>query len=214
MDQDNHPSSKISPAKISPELARRLQHAVRAAQTADDMFDETVVDFLGVSRSDGRCLDIVDRLGKCTAGRLAAESGLTTGAVTALVDRMERAGYLRRTRDTVDRRKVWIEVTDRTLEFNRHIWGHLAVVLPPLFESFTREQIDAIVDYMEVSTYINRQRAALLLEHVVSGTATAEQRLAEAEAFAVEANKLAECIAARITEGDPPRDFADPEKED
>ena len=103
MDQDNQSSSGISAA-----LARRLQHAVRLAQTADDMFDETVVEFLGVSRSDGRCLDIVDRLGRCTAGRLAAESGLTTGAVTALVDRMERAGYLRRVRDTADRRKVWL----------------------------------------------------------------------------------------------------------
>jgi DNA-binding MarR family transcriptional regulator len=209
MDQDNRPSSKISPA-----LARRLQHAVRSAQTADDMFDETVVEFLGVSRSDGRCLDIVDRLGRCTAGRLAAESGLTTGAVTALVDRMERAGYLRRVRDTADRRKVWIETTERTRQFDFHLWGHLSIVLPPLFESFTPEQIDAIVEYMEVSAYINRQRAALLQEHVVSGAASADERMREATAFAAEAGRLSECIAARIREGNPPRDFADPEAED
>jgi DNA-binding MarR family transcriptional regulator len=206
MDQDNQSSSGISAA-----LARRLQHAVRLAQTADDMFDETVVEFLGVSRSDGRCLDIVDRLGRCTAGRLAAESGLTTGAVTALVDRMERAGYLRRVRDTADRRKVWIETTERTRQFDVHIWGHLGIVLMPLFESFSREQIDAIVEYMEVSAYINRQRAALLQEHVVGGAADAEERLREAAAFAAEARRLAECIAEQIREGNPPRDFADPE---
>lgn len=209
MNQDNHSSSKISP-----ELARRLMLAVRASQTADDVFDETAVEFLGVSRSDGRCLDIVDRLGKCTAGRLAAESGLTTGAVTALVDRMERAGYLVRARDTEDRRKVWIEVTDRTRHLNRLIWGHLGVVLPPLFERFTLEQIGAIVDYLEIGTYINRQRAALLQEHVLAAAATPEQRLEQAAAFDVEAHKLARCIGDQIRRGESPRDFADPGAED
>ncbi|HVW93370.1 MAG TPA: MarR family transcriptional regulator, partial [Devosia sp.] len=122
---------------------QRIINAVRANQTADDLFDESVTEFLGVSRSDGRCLDIVDRLGRCTAGRLAAESGLTTGAVTALVDRLERLGYLTRTRDTEDRRKVWIEVTDRTRDFNRLLFGHLSVMLPPLFARFSPEQIMA-----------------------------------------------------------------------
>jgi len=199
---------------MSPELARRLMNAVRSAQTADDMFDETVVEFLGVSRSDGRCLDIVDRLGKCTAGRLAAESGLTTGAVTAVVDRLEKAGYMRRTRDTDDRRKVWIEVTEQTRAFNKQLWGHLGIVLPPLFERFTLDQIMAIVDYMEVSTYINRQRAALLQEHVVSGHITVDERLAQATAFETEAHKLAKCIGDQIRRGEAPRDFADPEAED
>ena len=209
MDQDNHASSKISPP-----LACRLQNAVRAAQTADDMFDETVVEFLGISRSDGRCIDIVDRLGRCTAGRLAAESGLTPGAVTALVDRLERAGYLRRSRDTADRRKVWIATTERTRQFNAHIWGHLSIVLPPLFESFTTEQVEAIVQYMEVSAYINRQRAALLQEHVIGGAAEADERLREAKAFATEAERLSNCIAGQIRDGNAPRDFADPEADE
>jgi DNA-binding MarR family transcriptional regulator len=205
MDQDNDPSRQFSP-----ERRQRIINAVRANQTADDLFDESVVEFLGVSRSDGRCLDIVDRLGRVTAGRLAAESGLTTGAVTALVDRLERHGYLRRTRDTEDRRKVWIEVTDRSREFNRLLFGHLAVVLPPLFQRFSPEQIDAIVDFLEIGTYINHQRAALLQEHLVAPGATAEERLQEAGAFDVEAQKLAHCIGGQISRGESPRNFADP----
>jgi DNA-binding MarR family transcriptional regulator len=209
MDQDSQSSSKISPS-----VALRLQNAVRAAQTADDMFDETVVEFLGISRSDGRCLDIVDRLGRCTAGRLAAESGLTTGAVTALVDRMERAGYLRRTRDTRDRRKVWIETTERSRQFNTHIWGHLGPLLRAVFENFTIEQIEAISEYMEVAAYVNRQRAALLQEHVMGGAVGPDERMREARAFAAEAERLAECIAGQIRDGKAPRDFADPEVEE
>lgn len=205
MNRDNRSSREFPP-----ELRARLIGAVRASQNADDMFDEAIVEFLGVSRGDGRCLDIVDRLGKCTAGRLAAESGLTTGAVTALVDRMERAGYLKRTRDTDDRRKVWIEATERTREFNRHLFGHLAVMLPPLFERFTPSQLAAIIDYLEIGTYINRQRAALLQEHLLAASAPAEQRLQQARAFDEEAQKLAKCIGDQIRSGESPRDFADP----
>jgi DNA-binding MarR family transcriptional regulator len=205
MDQDNQPSRQFSP-----KLRARIINAVRANQTADDVFDESVVDFLGVSRSDGRCLDIVDRLGRVTAGRLAAESGLTTGAVTALVDRMERLGYLRRTRDTADRRKVWIEITERTRQFNELLFGHLAVVMRSLFQRFSPDQLDAIIDYLEVSTYINRQRAALLQEHLLHHTASAEQRLAEGREFDTKANALAKCIGEQLDRGETPRAFADP----
>jgi len=192
-------------------MARRLMNAVRAGQTADDVFDDTVVEFLGISRSDGRCLDIVDRLGRCTAGRLAAESGLTTGAVTALVDRMERIGYMARTRDTDDRRKVWIEVTERTRQLNQRIWGHLPLVLRPLLERFTVEEMVAIAEFLEISAYINRQRASLLQEHQLGAGASAEDRLAEADAFAEEGEELARCIGEQIRSGKSPRDFADPQ---
>ena len=209
MNQDDYSSRQFSPAE-----RLRLINAVRANQTADDLFDECVVEFLGVSRSDGRCLDIVDRLGKVTAGRLAAESGLTTGSVTVLVDRLERAGYLTRTRDTQDRRKVWIEVTGRTRELNQKLFGHLHEVMRPLFGRFSREQIEAIVDFLEIGTYINRQRAALLQDHLVAGTVTPEQRLEEAEAFDRDAHKLARCIGEQIRKGGSPKDFANPAAED
>jgi len=209
MNQDDNSSRQFPPTE-----RLRLINAVRANQTADDLFDECVVEFLGVSRSDGRCLDIVDRLGKVTAGRLAAESGLTTGSVTVLVDRLERAGYLTRTRDTEDRRKVWIEVTGRTRELNHKLFSHLSEVMRPLFDRFSPEQIEAIVDFLEISTYINRQRAALLQDHLVPGTVTPEQRLEQAEAFDRDAHKLARCIGEQIRKGDSPRDFADPAAED
>jgi DNA-binding MarR family transcriptional regulator len=206
MDQDKMSSG------MSPELAR-LTRALRTNQNADDLFDELVVEFLGINRSDGRCLDIVDRLGGCTAGRLAAESGLTTGAVTALVDRMERAGYLRRTRDPQDRRKVWIETTELTRSITRMIWGHLRTAMRPLFERLSAEQVEAIAEFLEISTYVSRQRAALLQEHLLGQGATAEQRVGQAKAFEGEAVKLAECIAGEIRDGRLPHGFADPAAE-
>ncbi|HZD79103.1 MAG TPA: MarR family transcriptional regulator, partial [Actinomycetota bacterium] len=67
----------------------------RAAQTASDVLDEAAVGVMGINRTDGRCLEIMERSGGLTAGRLASESGLTTGAVTAVLDRLEQAGYVR-----------------------------------------------------------------------------------------------------------------------
>lgn len=185
--------------------------AVRANQTADDMVDEGVVDFLGVSRSDGRCLDIVDRLGRVTAGRLAAESGLSTGAVTALVDRMEAAGYLRRRHDKNDRRKVWIEGTEEIAALTELLFGHLEGLARPLLDRFTPTELGAITDFLELSTYINRQRAALLQDHLVSRTADGDERMTEARAFDRDARRLADAIGKLMQSGRMPGDFADPD---
>src|SRR5271155_5733202 len=73
-------------------------------------FDEGLAKRLRLSRTDMRCLDLIGRLGPITAGRLAEESGLTTGAVTFILDRLEEAGMVARRRDTEDRRRVWVEI--------------------------------------------------------------------------------------------------------
>ena len=68
----------------------RLVAAVRDSQTAAGMLFEAFAALLGVNHTDGRCLDIVQRLGQITAGDLARASGLTTGAVTVVIDRLEK----------------------------------------------------------------------------------------------------------------------------
>lgn len=95
-------------------------------QNAQDAFDDAAFARLGINRSDGRALDIIDRHGRITAGQLASESGLSTGAITTLLDRMERAGYVRRVRDTEDRRRVLVELTDEARQRVGEIWGPIA----------------------------------------------------------------------------------------
>ena len=78
----------------------------RLLGAANDLADQAVADYLGLNRTDARCLDIIERLRGVTAGRLARESGLSTGAVTTVLDRLERSGLARRTSDPEDRRRV------------------------------------------------------------------------------------------------------------
>src|SRR5215217_153316 len=114
------------------ELVGQAIGLVRENQAANDAFDEVAYGKLGINRTDGRCLDILENKGPMTAGRLAELSGLTTAAVTAVLDRLERAGYARRVRDVKDRRQVIVELTPLMAERGGQIWG-------PLGEEAVRE---------------------------------------------------------------------------
>jgi DNA-binding MarR family transcriptional regulator len=72
------------------------------------LFHQAIANMAGVSVTDMKCLDYIDRSGDVTAGDLARLTGLTTGAITAAIDRLEKAGLARRERSEVDRRKVYI----------------------------------------------------------------------------------------------------------
>ena len=73
---------------------------------------------MGLSATDTRCLDLIltNPEGMITAGRLADLSGLTTGAITHILDRLEKRGFIERVRDTQDRRKVFVRVQDESLK--------------------------------------------------------------------------------------------------
>jgi DNA-binding MarR family transcriptional regulator len=98
--------SKLSRSELIQEFIR----AVRASQTASEMLDHAIAEYMGIDDTAFRCLDILDQEGPMTAGRLAERARLSPGATTALLDRLERNGYARRRRDTEDRRRVLVEV--------------------------------------------------------------------------------------------------------
>jgi DNA-binding MarR family transcriptional regulator len=85
------------------ELAQQLRAEIVGYLGAASEFNEDLAKKLKLSRTDMRCLELIGRLGPLTAGRLAEESGLTTGAVTFILDRLEEAGMVTRRRDTEDR---------------------------------------------------------------------------------------------------------------
>jgi DNA-binding MarR family transcriptional regulator len=89
----------------------------REMSTETIMFHQAVADELGLPITDHKCLDLIHRFGAMPAGRLAELTSLTTGAVTGMIDRLEKAGYVRRTNDPKDRRKTIIEpISNKKLE--------------------------------------------------------------------------------------------------
>jgi DNA-binding MarR family transcriptional regulator len=139
------------------ERTAELISELRAYQRAQDVFDQAAVDYLGINRTDGRCLDILDQHGSMTAGRLAREARLTSGAVTTVLDRLEQAGYVRRKRDTVDRRRVLVEVTPLMWERAGVIWGPIAEA--DSLARFDDDQLEFLLDFV-------RRSKRFLEEHV------------------------------------------------
>ena len=125
----------------------------RASGSQDDAFDVLAAERLGVNRTDLECLTIIERLGGASAGQIAVESGLTTGAVTGVIDRLERAGYAARAPDPSDRRRVLVEVTPRFRERAGAIWGPMAADWQELIAAgFTAAELDRIADFLRLTT--------------------------------------------------------------
>ncbi|MDA3647649.1 MarR family transcriptional regulator [Saccharopolyspora indica] len=135
---------------------RRLDVLGRDLAAATVAFHTEVAERLGLSVTDHKCLDLIQRSeGEMTAGRLAELSGLSTGTVTGVIDRLERAGYVVRVRDERDRRKVLVELVDGDADELTELFAglHRRVVktvrkLGPaereVVESYLSEMIDAL----------------------------------------------------------------------
>jgi DNA-binding MarR family transcriptional regulator len=155
-----------------------LKDEFRAGQNATDMVDQAAADLLGVNRTDARCLDILDRLGRITAGRLAEESGLTTGAVTAMIDRLERAGHVRRVRDEEDRRRVLVEVTPRTRKMAEKLYEPLSARWAEVSKEFTNEQLEFLLEFARKGREINLELAAMMHAKLAARDRAASSRRA------------------------------------
>ena len=145
------------------ELIREFIAAIRASQTATDMFDHSVADYVGLDRTAYRCLDILDQEGPMTAGRLAQRARLSPGAMTALLDRLEKRGFARRTRDTVDRRRVLVEVTPELRQMAAELYGTPDEGGDAL-AAYTNEQLEFLVGFLRGNVAYQEERMRRLEE--------------------------------------------------
>jgi DNA-binding MarR family transcriptional regulator len=123
---------------------------VRRNQVLTQMLDEAAAEYLGINVTDARAIDLIDQAGRITAGDLARELRLSTGAVTAIVDRLEQAGYARRVADPDDRRRVLIEVTRAVERPSADIYGGPADAIG-WAKGFSEAELDVIVRYEELT---------------------------------------------------------------
>lgn len=114
-----------------------------------DRLDQAAADHLGVGRTDLRGLEVLERLARpLTAGHMAEQLGLTTGAATLLVDRLERAGYVQRRRDTHDRRKVYVDVTSTLQERTARLFSGVGRATAHLANAYSSEQLQVIEEFI------------------------------------------------------------------
>jgi len=119
------------------ELLAGLGQEFRQLATATILFHQAIADRLGMHVTDHKCVDILLGTGPITAGELAQRTGLTTGAITGVIDRLENAGFVRRAKDPGDRRRVVIEPFPEKIERE----------IAPLFKSIARLMADLCTQY-------------------------------------------------------------------
>ena len=131
------------------ELLERLSSGIRSSQNVSEAFDEHVAAALGINRTDLSCLDILGQQGPLTAGQLAEAMHLSSGAITTLVDRLERRGYARRLRDDADRRRVLVELTPETEGRALPFYAPLFEGTIRLLENRTDQELELMIDFIE-----------------------------------------------------------------
>ena len=146
-------------AESREDMLSEVAEELRLSGVTNDIADQVVADYLGLNRTDTRCLDIIERLDGVSAGRLATEAGLSTGAVTTVLDRLERAGYARRVQDPGDRRRVLVELTPAARRELQELYAPLADATMRQLEGYTTDEVGLVRDFMRDNRRLNEAHA-------------------------------------------------------
>lgn len=153
------------PASPKQQLIAALISAFRASGNQDSAFENLAAERLGVNRTDLHCLNAIENAGGLSAGELASAAGLTSGAVTGVIDRLERAGFARRVPDPADRRRVEVEVTPEFYARAGEIWGPLAAEWEAALASgFTAAELTRITEFLELTSEVGKRHLDRLAE--------------------------------------------------
>ena len=149
------------------ELYAELGDEIRASQRATDVVDELMAVLLRINRTDARCLDILDQYGSMSAGDLAEASRLSTGAITAVIDRLERAGLARRVPDPKDRRRVLVEPTAEAYAAALELMVEPMIALwRPLGDRYTDDELRLFIDFTRRGRELQERHAEWLRERL------------------------------------------------
>ncbi len=130
---------------------QELEAAIREASGLGVVFSSVVADRLGISGRDLECLDMIVLRDRVTAGELAAATGLSTGAVTGLIDRLETAGFARRERDHRDRRKVFVRPLPRVEADIVPLYASLQTRMRKLMLELSDQEIERLLAFFSAS---------------------------------------------------------------
>ena len=129
------------------------------------MFHAAIAEHVGLSATEHKALDLLSRAGSITAGQLAELSGLTTGAVTGLVDRLEKAGFVKRERDPQDRRRVVISPQiDKMEQEIGPLFGAMSQRMEQLMASYSEQELATIHDFLTQSITVLQEETENLKE--------------------------------------------------
>lgn len=130
------------------ELLARLTVAAQHSVTDGVVLHQVVADRVGLHVTDLRCVNLLRLSGPAAPGELAAATGLTTGAVTRMIDRLLAGGFVRRDHDATDRRRVIVSVVPERLAEIAPLYERVAEGWAELLSGYTDEQLALVLDLL------------------------------------------------------------------
>ncbi|HEX4396315.1 MAG TPA: MarR family transcriptional regulator [Trebonia sp.] len=150
-------------------LPGQVAGGLRALSTEIDRLDQAAADRYGLNRTDMRALDILGRAGPLAPTDLARLLGFTTGGVTSVLDRLEKAGYIRRRPDPGDRRRQLVETTEATAAQDEEVFGDLIRSTRSLLADYTDDELLVIRGFLDRVRQLTAAHADALGGHASPG---------------------------------------------
>lgn len=149
------------------QLLQALALTGRRHSDAVVMYHSTLAERVGIGPSEWKTLSILEREGPLSAGDLSDRSGLAPASVTGIIDRLERGGWVHRTRDPSDRRRVIVTLdTEATAEKYGFLFSGLRRRLDEIYQEYTDQQLELMIEVLEKSAVALREATR---EHQADG---------------------------------------------
>lgn len=129
-------------------LVTRIGIEVRQMGAQSVVISQIVAARFGLHTTDLECLDLIAMRRQVSAGELAAATGLTSGATTALIDRLAKAGYVERVADAVDRRRVHVRIRPQTIKPIEAVYLPMQKRMFALWSSYSARDLEVIADFL------------------------------------------------------------------
>jgi DNA-binding MarR family transcriptional regulator len=140
-----------------------LMFAVRKMTRSTLIHQHVIAGIMGLHVTDAECIDFLQEMGPSTAGDLAKATRLTTGAITNVIDRLAAAGFVKRSRDPKDRRKVIVTFLPEKHASNAKIhYTALAGAVQDLFATYTEDQLNYLIRHTQALTAIYQDQTRLI----------------------------------------------------
>lgn len=146
------------------ETVHTVREKFMEMSTETMLFHQALADLLDLHITDHRCMYFLHNYGAMPAGRLAELTGLTTAAVTSIIDRLEKADYIRRTNDPKDRRRTIVEpVRNKKLEKKLEmIFAPFHEKMHKLLSSYSASELAFLLDVLTKGIELTREESKRL----------------------------------------------------
>jgi DNA-binding MarR family transcriptional regulator len=129
------------------DLATRVIHGAREYSIGTVLFHQAVGQLLGVNVTDMKCLDIMTLKGSASPSELAEHTGLSTGATTAMLDRLENAKLIERRPHPTDRRATLVVLSQEAMRKLPAVFESLAKAMETLVLGYSEKELEVLVDF-------------------------------------------------------------------